>query len=151
MSLSFRRATRADLPAIVALLAEDVLGRTRETVGDSPDPRYMAAFDAVQSDQRQMLFVAELEGAVIGTMQLIFIPGIGRMGALRGQIESVHIAGSVRGTGHGAAMIRWAIERCREAGCSMVQLTSDRRRTDAHRFYERLGFSPSHVGYKLPL
>ncbi len=148
MSINFRRATRADLPAIVALLAEDMLGRTREAGGDTLDPRYVAGFDAVSADPRQMLVVAELDGLVVGTMQLTYIPGIGRMGALRGQIESVHIAERLRGQGHGAAMIEWGIAKCREQGCAFVQLTSDKRRTDAHRFYDRLGFSASHVGYK---
>lgn len=151
MSLTFRRATAADLPAIVSLLAEDMLGHSRETAGDTLDPRYVAAFQAVDSDPRQMLVVAKLEGAVVGTMQLTFLPGIGRMGALRGQIESVHIAEHLRGGGHGAAMIRWAIERCREHGCTLIQLTSDNRRKDAHRFYERLGFEASHTGFKMTI
>lgn len=149
MSILFRRATRDDLPAIVALLADDMLGRTREAGGDAVDPRYVAGFEAVDADPRQMLIVAELDATVVGTMQLTFIPGIGRMGALRGQIESVHIAEALRGGGHGAAMVRWGIEQCRERGCAFVQLTSDTRRTDAHRFYDRLGFAASHVGYKL--
>ena len=144
MSLTFRRATAADLPAIVSLLAEDMLGRSREAAGGTLDPRYEAAFQAVDSDPRQMLVVADLDGGVVGTMQITILPGIGRMGALRGQIESVHIAEHLRGGGHGAAMIRWAIERCRE-------LTSDNRRKDAHRFYERLGFEASHTGFKMTI
>ena len=151
MSLSFRRATAADLPAIVTLLAEDMLGRTREAAGDRLDPRYLAAFEAIDADPRQLLVVAELDGSVVGTMQITYLPGIGRMGALRGQIESVHIAEHLRGSGHGAAMIHWAIDRCREKGCALVQLTSDNRRKDAHRFYERLGFEASHTGFKMTL
>lgn len=151
MSIAFRRAAAADLPAIVSLLAEDMLGRSRETAGGTLDPRYEAAFKAVDSDPRQMLVVADLDGAVVGTMQITLLPGIGRMGALRGQIESVHIAEHLRGSGHGAAMIRWAIERCREQGCTLVQLTSDNRRKDAHRFYERLGFEASHTGFKMTI
>lgn len=149
MTISFRRATRADLPAIVKLLADDVFGRSRENGGEPLDPRYITAFEAVDADPRQILAVAELDGVVMGTMQLTFMPGIGRLGALRGQIESVHIAEDLRGQGHGAAMMQWAIDRARERGCAFVQLTSDRRRAGAHAFYEGLGFEPSHVGYKL--
>ncbi|WP_232468777.1 GNAT family N-acetyltransferase [Croceicoccus marinus] len=148
MSISFRRATRDDLPAIVMLLADDVLGRSREIGGEPLDPRYVAGFEAVDADPRQTLVVAELDGDIVGTMQITILPGIGRLGAVRGQFESVHIAESLRGQGHGAAMIRWAMDHCREQGCAFVQLTSDRRRAGAHSFYEGLGFAPSHVGYK---
>ncbi len=149
MTVSFRRAVRDDLPAIVKLLADDVLGRSRENYSEPLDARYEDAFAVVDADPRQMLIVAEIDGTVIGTMQIAFLSGIGRMGALRGQFESVHIAEGLRGQGHGAAMIHWAVERCRERGCDFVQLTSDRRRAGAHSFYEGLGFAPSHVGYKL--
>jgi GNAT superfamily N-acetyltransferase len=146
-----RRAERADLPAIVGLLADDVLGRGRETISDPPAEEYVAAFDAISSDPNQLLAVMAEDSRVVGTVQLTFIPGLSRRGALRGQIEAVRIASDRRGSGHGEALFKWAIYECRQRGCALVQLTTDKARADAHRFYERLGFEPSHVGYKLKL
>ena len=147
----FRDATLADLPAIVALLAEDTLGEKREDPSLPLDPAYETAVatNAAHPDQRQI--VATRDGAVIATMQLTFIPGIAFRGAWRGQIEAVRVAGNLRGGGIGAAMIVWAVEQCRARGCRMVQLTSDKSRLDAHRFYERLGWTRSHEGFKLKL
>ncbi len=142
----FRRATAADVPAIVALLADDVLGAAREKPGD---PAYAAAFAAIEADPNQFLAVVEDGGAVIGCLQLTFLPGLSHRGLWRGQIESVRIAASHRGAGLGRHMFDWAIERCRERGCGMVQLTSNKKRLDAHRFYTRLGFVGSHEGFKL--
>ncbi|MBS77255.1 GNAT family N-acetyltransferase [Variovorax sp.] len=150
----FRTATRTDLAAIVALLADDPLGREREAAGASPaavDARYVAAFDAIAADANQQLVVVTEGDTVVGTLQLSFIPGIARQGAWRGQIEAVRIAAQRRDAGLGQRMFEWAIARCRERGCTLVQLTTDKRRPDAHRFYERLGFVASHEGYKLAL
>jgi GNAT superfamily N-acetyltransferase len=146
-----RRATAADLPAIVALLDDDVQSRGREDPSLPLDPRYLTAFAEIDGNPDQLLVVAEQDGAVVGSMQLTFIPGIAFRGAWRMQIEAVRIAGAVRGQGLGAEMIAWAVDQARARGCEMVQLTSMATRTDAHRFYERLGFVKSHVGMKLKL
>jgi GNAT superfamily N-acetyltransferase len=147
--LSIRRANRSDIRAIVALLADDVLGAGREhSVAADPGP-YGQAFDAISQDPNQLLVVACYGDEVVATMQLTFIPGLSRGGATRGQIEAVRVSSTYRGERIGEALFAWAIERCRERGCSIVQLTSDTQRADAHRFYERLGFVASHVGFKL--
>ncbi|MDO1580559.1 GNAT family N-acetyltransferase [Rhizobium oryzicola] len=146
----FRKATASDLPAIIAMLADDALGLTREVISDPVDRRYVEAFEAIERDPNQWLAVAvDDEDAVIGCLQLSFIPGLSRLGLWRGQIESVRIASSQRGSGLGGEMIRWAIEQCRARGCGLVQLTSDKRREDALRFYEKLGFEATHEGFKL--
>ena len=150
-TVSFRPAQPGDIPAIVALLAADTLGKTREIVSDPPDPRYRAGFDAVMADSNQLLAVAERDGKVIGCLQLSFVPGVSRLGAWRGMVEGVRVAVDARGSGIGQAMMAWAIAQCRARGCDMVQLTTDHRRKDAQRFYVRLGFEPSHVGMKLSL
>jgi GNAT superfamily N-acetyltransferase len=131
-----REATAGDVAAVVALLADDPLGATRESPGDLAP--YRAAFEVVDADPRQLLVVAERDGRVVGTLQLTLLPGLARRGALRG-------------SGLGTALVRWAIDEARRRGCVLVQLTSDASRADAHRFYERLGFVPSHVGFKLAL
>ena len=145
----FRRAIEADLSAIVALLADDPLGRAREA--PASDGLYRDAFAAIERDPHQLLAVAERDGAVIGVLQLSFIPGLTRQGMWRGQIEGVRIAAGERGSGVGRAMLAWAIAECRRRGCGLVQLTSDERRPEAHRFYEALGFRATHRGYKLSL
>ena len=147
----FRAAAASDLLAIVRLIADDGLGRGREDVSEPLNPRYLEAFRAVQADPNQLLAVAERAGTVVGTLQLSFIPGVSRLGSWRGQIEAVRVAASERGTGLGGQMLEWAIAECRHRGCSLVQLTADKTRTDAHRFYERLGFTASHDGFKLTL
>jgi GNAT superfamily N-acetyltransferase len=147
----FRRAASDDLPAIVALLADDPIGRWRESDGVPLDPCYRAAFAAIERDANQLLAVAERGGDVIGVLQLSFIPGLTRRGMWRGQIEGVRIAPAERGAGIGRAMLLWGIEECRKRGCGLVQLTSDKRRSDAHAFYEALGFRATHEGYKLEL
>lgn len=146
--LTIRRARRADLDPIVAMLADDELGATRENPGD---PRYLTAFEAVDADPNQFLAVAELDGEVVGTLQLTFLPGLSRIGALRAQIEAVRVRRDQRGAGLGKLLFEWAIEQSRQRGAVLVQLTTDAGRTDAHRFYERLGFVASHVGLKLAL
>ena len=149
--LIIRVAGLMDLPAIVALLADDDKGRVRETVGDTLDAGYGMAFAAIDADPNQNLLVAEVDGAIVGTFQLSFLPGLSFRGAWRGQIEAVRIASHLRGQGLGREMILWAIDRCRERGCRMVQLTTHASRERAHGFYERLGFEPSHIGMKLHL
>lgn len=151
MTVSFRRATREDLPRIVALIAEDQIGQTREDTSTPLNGAYVEAFAAIQRDDNQVLAVAELDGAVIGCLHITFIPGISRRGAWRGNIESVRVARELRGKGVGRAFFDWAIARCRERGCRLVQLTMDKRRNDASRFYQSLGFTPSHEGMKLSL
>jgi GNAT superfamily N-acetyltransferase len=149
--VSFRPARRADVPAIVALLADDELGASREIVGEEVDAAYWAAFEAVDADPRNVLIVADLGGAVLGTMQLTFIPSLTRGGAERAEIEGVRIRADRRATGLGRLMIGWAVQQARERGCGLVQLTTDKRRTAAHRFYAGLGFRASHEGLKLSL
>jgi GNAT superfamily N-acetyltransferase len=147
----YRRARRADLAAIVALLADDALGQSREDPREPLDARYVAAFEAMDRDPAHVLMVVERDGAVVGCLQLSFIPGLSRLGMLRGQIESVRIAAGERGGGLGRAMFEWAIAECRERGCGLVQLTTDKARPNALRFYEQLGFKASHEGMKLGL
>ena len=147
----FRTALLADLPAIVGLLADDELGSQRETVSSPLDERYVAAFKAIEVDPNQRLVVAIDGETVIGTLQISFIPGVARRGAWRGQIEAVRIATPFRSTGIGQQIFEWAISECKSRGCQLVQLTTDKGRPDAHRFYEKLGFVASHEGYKLIL
>lgn len=147
--LILREATAADLPAILAMLAEDTIPAGREA--DPSDPRYLTAFAAIDADPNQHLIAAELDGRVIGTMQLSFLPGLSFTGSWRGLIEAVRIVSDLRGQKLGERMILWAVEQCRARDCKLVQLTSSAKRTDAHRFYARLGFEQSHVGMKLHL
>lgn len=146
-----RKAVRADLPAIVALLADDPLGAAREDTGPPLDPRYAEAFAAIERDPNQLLAVVDDGGTVIGCLQITFIPGLSRRGMLRGQIESVRVAAARRKSGLGRLMFDWAIAECRRRGCGLVQLTTDKSRADAQRFYQSLGFTASHEGMKLPL
>jgi GNAT superfamily N-acetyltransferase len=149
--LTFRPAHRADLPAIVALLADDGLGKGREVVGEEVDAAYWRAFDEMADDPDNTQIVVQLAGEVVGTMQLTFIRSLTRRGGLRAQIEGVRVRADQRGAGLGRQMIEWAIDQARERGCRLVQLTTDKRRPDAHRFYESLGFKASHEGMKLSL
>ncbi|GAA2659571.1 GNAT family N-acetyltransferase [Streptomyces aculeolatus] len=144
--LEIRRATAADVPAIVAMLADDPLGATRETP-DDPAP-YEQAFARIDADPAQHLAVAERDGTVVGTLQLTVIPGLSRRGMTRALIEAVRVHRDERGSGLGTQLIEWAVAEARRQGCAVVQLTSDATRTDAHRFYERLGFEATHVGFK---
>jgi len=150
--VTLRAARQEDLPALVSLIAADQLGATRDGVRDAADlAAYTAAFEAIDADPAHILVVAELAGEIVGTMQLSFLPGLARRGALRAQIEAVRVADSSRGSGLGAGMIGWAIDEARRRGCALVQLTTDKSRLDAHRFYQRLGFVASHEGMKLAL
>ncbi|WP_071797270.1 GNAT family N-acetyltransferase [Natronohydrobacter thiooxidans] len=150
MTLIFRKAVETDLPAIVRLLADDQLGARRETDVTDLAP-YRHALHEISADRNQFLCVAERDGQVLGTLQLTFIPGLSRAGAKRGQIEAVRVARDHRNAGIGRAMLDWAIAQCRAQNCALVQLTTDRSRSDAHRFYDSLGFTASHLGYKLTL
>jgi GNAT superfamily N-acetyltransferase len=147
--LDIRPATAGDVPAIVAMLADDALGATREDQHDLAP--YLTAFERISGDPQQLLVFAELDGQPAGTLQLTFIQGLSRRGATRALIESVRIDKRWRGEGLGTQLVEWAIARARGKGATVVQLTSDASRTDAHRFYERLGFVHSHAGFKLPL
>jgi GNAT superfamily N-acetyltransferase len=147
--LEIRAADADDVPAIVAMLADDPLGARRESPDDlSP---YLDALERLRRDPNQHLVVAVRDGRVVGTLQLTVIPGLSRRGATRSVIEAVRIHTDERGSGLGTELIEWAVAESRRQDCRLVQLTSDASRTDAHRFYERLGFEASHVGFKLPL
>lgn len=148
---TFRRAVRADLPAIIAMLADDPLGAQRERLTDPLPESYLEAFAALDADPNNLLVVADSGGVIAGTMQLTFLPGLSHQGSWRCQIEGVRISSEVRSKGIGRDMITWAIELARERGCRFVQLTSDKSRADALRFYGRLGFVASHEGMKLRL
>lgn len=151
-TFTVRRAASADVASIVELLAADQLGATRERTDATDLAPYQQAFAAIDADPAHLLVVlAAGDGTIVGTMQLSFIPGLARRGALRGQIEAVRIHQDYRGVGLGGAMMGWAVGEARRRGCGLVQLTTDKRRADAHRFYERLGFVASHEGMKLQL
>ncbi|TIP03433.1 MAG: GNAT family N-acetyltransferase [Mesorhizobium sp.] len=149
-AISIRRAREADVAVIVAMLADDALGRAREDASLPLAQPYLNAFAAIDRDPNQLLAVADGDG-VIGTLQITFLAGLSQRGAWCGQIEAVRVASSRRGEGLGQRLLEWAIDKCRERGCRVVQLTTNKSRTDAHRFYERLGFKASHIGYKLEL
>ena len=151
-SVVLRRAQAGDLPAIVDLIAADPLGATRDGARSAADlAAYQRAFHAIDSDPAHILMAAQAGQDVVATMQLSFIPGLARHGALRAQIEAVHVRQDYRGRGLGAAILTWAINEARRRGCGLVQLTTDKSRPAAHRFYERLGFIASHEGMKLAL
>jgi GNAT superfamily N-acetyltransferase len=149
-AMQIRRATRADVPAVLALLADDHIAAERGFADVVPE-QVADAFAAIDADQRNELLVAVDDGEVIGTCQLTFIPGLSRGGAERMLIEAVRIRSDQRGRGRGGELIRWTVELARRRGCRIVQLTTDKRRTDAHRFYAALGFEASHEGMKLTL
>ncbi|WP_332874612.1 GNAT family N-acetyltransferase [Lentzea terrae] len=146
--MTIRRATAADVDPIVAMLADDPLGAAREKPGD---PAYLEAFEVIDADPHQFLAVADSGGEVVGTLQLTFTGGLSRLGMTRATVEAVRVRSDQRGGGLGEQLIRWAIDEARARGCGLVQLTTDASRVDAHRFYERLGFTASHVGMKLQL
>ena len=150
-SATIRRATAIDVPAIVALLADDVLGAGRESLAPEALVDYRRAFREIDANESNTLLVAELEGVVVGTLQLTIIPGMSRRGSRRAEIEAVRVASTLRGRGIGEALVRAAIDRARGQACVSIQLISHATRTDAHRFYARLGFASSHVGMKLML
>lgn len=148
-AFTMRRATADDIPAIVAMLADDDLGALRETPDDlSP---YEEAFVRIDGDPQQHLMVAEGDGRTLGTLHLTVIPGLSRRGSTRALIEAVRVHTDVRGMGLGTRFIQWAVTESRRLNCALVQLTSDATRVDAHRFYEGLGFEASHLGFKMSL
>jgi GNAT superfamily N-acetyltransferase len=147
--LEIRPATEEDLPSIVAMLADDPLGAQRESPDDLAP--YLVAFERLADDPNQHVVVAVRGGKVVGTLQLTIVPGLSRRGTTRSIIEGVRVHADERGSGLGTQFIEWAVEESRRQGCRLVQLTSDVTRTDAHRFYERLGFEASHVGFKKTL
>jgi GNAT superfamily N-acetyltransferase len=144
-----RRAVEADVPAIVDLIAADQIGATRD--GSADLEPYKRAFATIDADPAQLLVVATepAGGVVVATLQLTVIPGLARRGSLRGQLEAVRVRDDLRGRGLGQALVTWAIDEARRRGCTLIQLTSDKRREDAIRFYARLGFTASHEGLKL--
>lgn len=144
----WREARREDVAAVVALLADDILGQSRER-GDLDG--YLAAFAAMQAEPGNRLIVAEDGGRVIACYQLTLISGLSLSAARRAQVEGVRVAADLRGRGIGAALFADAEARAREGGCSLIQLTTNAARASAHRFYERLGFTASHIGFKKPL
>lgn len=149
--IKFRLATRSDLPSIVRMLADDALGSQRERYDDPLPDSYIKAFEEIDNDPNHELIVAELDGEVIGTLQLMFLPSISFQGGLRAQVESVRVDTKVRNQGIGSKLMNWTIERAKERGAHVVQLTTHGSREDAHRFYEMLGFKGSHLGMKLSL
>jgi GNAT superfamily N-acetyltransferase len=148
MTLTFRNATADDLPFIIGLIVEDSIVDTGDDPADAMHGDYADALAAITADPNQEMMVVERDGEPVGCFQLSYLPGLMRRGMWRGQIEVVHVSAAKRNLGLGSQMMRWAIERCRERGCRMVQLTSNKKRLDAHRFYERLGFLKSHEGFK---
>jgi GNAT superfamily N-acetyltransferase len=152
-TMIFRSAERADVPAVLAMLADDEITRERGygVVPEEVDAAVWAAFEAIDADPGNELIVAEADGEVVATCQLTFTPGLSRGGGWRMTIEAVRVRADRRGAGIGTALIGYAISRARDRGCRVVQLTTDKRRTDARRFYEGLGFVASHEGMKLPL
>ena len=150
-SVRIRPATREDVPAIVRMLADDPLGATRERYEDPLPAEYWSAWEAIERDPNQLLIVAEVEGEAAGVLQLTLIPGLTRLGSWRALVEGVRIDRARRGAGLGEIMFRWAIEEATRRGCRLIQLTTDKQRPDAHRFYERLGFVASHEGMKRDL
>ncbi|HKX37400.1 MAG TPA: GNAT family N-acetyltransferase [Burkholderiales bacterium] len=151
-SFRVRRAVLADLPAIVGLLADDPLGARRERAEDPLPESYLKAFEAIAQDPNNELVIAEgADGAPVAVLQLTFTPHITHQGGWRATVEGVRVAGALRGSGLGRELLSWAIERARERGCHLVQLTTDKQRPEAKRFYESLGFVASHEGMKLKL
>jgi GNAT superfamily N-acetyltransferase len=147
------RSVRADdLPALVRLLDDDPISAGREQTSEPLPPSYADALAAIDADPRNELFVVtEPDGRIVATLQLTYIPGISRNGSQRALVEAVHVASALTGQGIGTELMKWAIDRARARGCRMVQLTSNKSRADAHRFYEALGFVRTHEGFKLQL
>ncbi|MFZ3496751.1 N-acetyltransferase family protein [Streptomyces sp. 5.8] len=156
----FRTARRQDLPAVLALLAQDddpagagtpASEPVSEPVSDPVSEAHELAFAAIEADPRNEVLVLEEDGVLLGCLQLTYVPGLGQGGRERALVEAVRIRTDRRGGGLGARLMELAADRARERGCGLMQLTSNKRRTAAHRFYERLGYARSHEGFKLPL
>lgn len=150
-NVSFRLAEAQDLAAIVQLLADDPMGSKREDASEAARPAYQAAFQSISSDPNNDLIVAVSDQQVVGVLQITYIPNLTFQGSWRAQIEGVRVASDFRSAGVGRSMLAWSIDRARARGCVMVQLTTDKSRPEAIRFYERLGFAASHQGMKLKI
>jgi ribosomal protein S18 acetylase RimI-like enzyme len=149
-SVTIRRARREDVETIVAMLADDPLGRGRERLEEPLPPSYFRAFEALDRDSNIQLVVAEgSDGVVVGCLQLCILPGLSSQGASRALIEDVRVATDCRSRGIGEQMVQWAVTEARAKGCKLVELLTHQTRVDAQRFYVRLGFAPSHVGMTL--
>lgn len=148
--LHLRRAVFTDVPTVVELLAADPMTGKREDP-DGDMEAYYRAFRTIDADSAHLLLVVVDDSDVVATFHLSFLPGLSRRGATKVQLRAVHVRETHRGRGVGAAMIRWALDEARRRGCAVAQLTTGRARTDAHRFYERLGFQATHEGLELPL
>ena len=151
MNIIFRNANREDVPEIVRLLTDDKLGELREQYNEIILESYYSAFDRINADENNYLTIVEINGKILGTMQLTFITHMTYQGGKRMQIEGVRIDKTVRGQGIGQEMFKWAINKAREEGCHVVQLTTDKKRPVALEFYKKLGFVASHEGFKLHL
>jgi ribosomal protein S18 acetylase RimI-like enzyme len=149
MPLTFRDARRADIAQILQFSFDGAAAPGMVPPPEPDNPGTLAAFDAIRNDPNHRLVVAEQDGEIVGTIQVSFLPGLANNGLWRGQLENVHVRADKRGLGLGGEMVQWAVARCRERGCAVVQLTSNKLRTNAHRFYERLGFQKTHEGFKL--
>ncbi|WP_425405877.1 N-acetyltransferase family protein [Hwanghaeella sp.] len=147
-TMLIRTATAEDLPALVTMLADDILGQQREDASLPLNQAYKDAFDAIEADPYNDIIVGEIDGTVMAMMQFTVIPSISFKGRSRAQIESVRVAADYRGHGYGRQMFQWAIEEGRRRNCHLAQLSTNAARKDAARFYEDLGFTASHVGMK---
>jgi ribosomal protein S18 acetylase RimI-like enzyme len=149
-AVTIRRARREDVGVIVAMLADDPLGRARERIEQPLPASYFRAFEALENDSNIQLVVAEdKDGAVVGCLQLCILPGLSSQGASRGLLEDVRVAAHCRSRGIGESLVQWAVTEARGRGCKLVELLTHHTRVDAQRFYRRLGFQPSHVGMTL--
>ena len=151
MNLIYRHATENDIPVLIKMLSDDSLGKLREDASVPVNPCYLAAMQHIQNDPNNELTIVESDGAIVGMLQLTFIPYLTYKGSWRCLIEGVRIKEGYRGKGLGTLVFQWAIERAKEKKCHLVQLTSDKQRSDAIRFYENLGFKASHEGFKLKI
>lgn len=151
MELNYRSANFEDLESLVALLSNDILGRKREDASVPLNSAYIEAFEAIVRDLNNELLVVELENSLVGMLQITFIPYLTHIGSWRCLIEGVRIHTDYRGQGFGEKIFEYAIEQARNKGCKIVQLTSDKQRPDAIRFYKKLGFKATHEGFKLVL
>jgi GNAT superfamily N-acetyltransferase len=149
--ITVRKATISDLPTVISLLSDDQLGSTREEIKHPLPLFYRQAFERIKKETGNDFYVALIGGDIVGCMQLTFISGLSRKGMTRLQIESVRVASELRSKSIGRQMMKYAIDLAKSSGCGLVQLTTDQTRKDAHRFYEKLGFTASHVGMKLDL
>ncbi len=151
MDLTYRKANKNDIRTLVDMLADDKLGATREDPTSPLNQHYLDAFYSIENDPNNEIIVVESNREIVGMLQLTFIPYLTHVGSWRCQIEGVRIASTYRGKGLGSQFIQWAINRAKERKCSLVQLTSDKQRPDALRFYESHGFKATHEGFKLKL